>query len=194
MRQEGAATLYSGYKATIFRDLPFSAFQFAIYEQEQRLARKWVGHAEIGLGLEILTAASAGGIAGILTCPLDVVKTRTQTQINPDTNPVPLPKQDSGKSHDTSSHRNDTTLQQKSRHLHTSVSRTVHKGMPVLNTSSILTGLRIIYQVEGVGGWFRGVGPRFVWTSVQSGTMLVMYQYLLKQFERMNSTDGSAIA
>ena len=53
----------------------------------------------------------------------------------------------------------------------------------MLNTSSALTGLRLLYQTEGLAGWFRGVGPRFVWTSVQSGTMLVLYQTLLRQLE-----------
>jgi hypothetical protein len=35
-----------------------------------------------------------------------------------------------------------------------------------------------------MAGWFRGVGPRAVWTSVQSGTMLVLYQTLLQYFEQ----------
>jgi hypothetical protein len=47
----------------------------------------------------------------------------------------------------------------------------------------VMKALKIIYRTEGVAGWFRGVGPRGVWTSVQSGTMLVMYQTLLKWFE-----------
>merc|ERR1712098_757903 len=34
-RIEGFGALYSGYKATIFRDLPFSALQFTFYEQAQ---------------------------------------------------------------------------------------------------------------------------------------------------------------
>src|ERR1700744_2895835 len=83
-RTEGVGALYSGYKATIVRDLPFSALQFAFYEQERRFAQNWQGTHDIGLGLEIFTAVSAGGAAGVLTCPLDVVKTRTQTQITPD--------------------------------------------------------------------------------------------------------------
>lgn len=52
-----------------------------------------------------------------------------------------------------------------------------------LNTTSIVTGLKLMYQAEGLAGWFRGVGPRFVWTSVQSTTMLVLYQIILRQFE-----------
>jgi hypothetical protein len=52
-----------------------------------------------------------------------------------------------------------------------------------IDASSVITGLKIIYKTEGLAGWFRGVGPRAVWTSVQSGTMLVMYQALLRWFE-----------
>lgn len=193
-RQEGPAALYSGYKATIVRDLPFSAIQFAIYEQEQRLAKTWVGHTDIGLGLEIITAASAGGIAGVLTCPLDVVKTRTQTQINPQTSPNsstgPTPKDQKHRPippHSTSNPKLST------RPFHAS-SGTIKAGATILDTSSVTAALKIIYKTEGIAGCFRGVGPRGVWTSVQSGTMLVLYQYILKELERLDSREGSAIA
>jgi hypothetical protein len=62
-----------------------------------------------------------------------------------------------------------------------------------LDTSSVFTGLKMIYRREGLAGWFRGVGPRGVWTSIQSGTMLVMYQYLLKQIEAYQSLEGSSL-
>jgi hypothetical protein len=52
-----------------------------------------------------------------------------------------------------------------------------------LDTSSVVTGLKLLYRTEGIGGWFRGVGPRFVWTSVQSGCMLLLYQTILRQLE-----------
>jgi hypothetical protein len=124
----------------------------------------------------------------MLTCPLDVVKTRTQTQITPEdaaTNrqighlekPVKLK---------TSPRKTQTRL------LH-STPRSVPKTAPVLDTSSVLTGLRMIYKTEGVAGWFRGLGPRVVWTSVQSGSMLVLYQYLLKYFERLGQDDGPVL-
>lgn len=77
IRQEGVSALFHGYKATIFRDLPFSALQFAVYEQERKLAKRWKDSTDIGVGLEITTAASAGGLAGVVTTPLDVVKVRT---------------------------------------------------------------------------------------------------------------------
>ena len=195
IRQEGFSALYYGYKATIFRDLPFSAIQFALYEQEQNMAKRWVGHRDIGLALEIATAATAGGMAGVITCPLDVVKTRIQTQLNPSasiasTSPTPNlrgHKLAIAPSHESNGRAPATisSLQPLKRLISTSSPSTSvpKRGAVMLDTSSILTGLRLIYQTEGIVGWFRGVGPRAVWTSVQSGTMLVFYQYLLRQLE-----------
>ncbi|CAI7667161.1 unnamed protein product [Penicillium discolor] len=193
VRLEGFSALFHGYKATIFRDLPFSALQFAFYEKEQSMAKQWVGKRDIGLGLEILTAATAGGMAGVITCPMDVVKTRIQTQQNP----LEPPSGSSGAKHcvehvpkesprphaPASSHSHPSRPH--SRPISTSGANTSipPPGTPRLDTSSVFTGLKMIYRTEGIAGWFRGVGPRGVWTSIQSGTMLVMYQYLLKQLE-----------
>jgi len=208
IRFEGWPALFYGYKATLFRDLPFSALQFAFWEQEQKMARAYVGSRDIGLPLEVLTGASAGGMAGILTTPLDVVKTRIQTQHNLTASPVPLPSKPSGtpathsvsppspapnqaqppSKHTTSSSPNPkkSPSHYPKRPISTSSPSTSlkHHSAATLDTSSITTGLRIIYQQEGIAGWFRGVGPRAVWTSVQSGTMLVLYQALLRWFER----------
>ncbi|KAI7230685.1 hypothetical protein KC330_g6817, partial [Hortaea werneckii] len=85
VRTEGLREMFSGYKATLFRDLPFSALQFAFYEQEQKWAKEWAGPGkDIGLAAEILTGATAGGMAGVITCPMDVVKTRVQTELDPE--------------------------------------------------------------------------------------------------------------
>ncbi|KAI9739263.1 MAG: hypothetical protein M1834_007476 [Cirrosporium novae-zelandiae] len=160
VRTEGAGALFYGYKATIFRDLPFSALQFAFYEREHQLAIEWQGSRDIGLSLEILTATTAGGAAGVITCPLDVVKTRVQTQQN--SSP-------------------ESSIQAPTSRRKNPLSKNPTGASSTLSTSSVFTGLKLIYQTEGIAGWFRGVGPRFVWTSVQSGTMLVLYQILLKK-------------
>lgn len=130
-------------------------------------------------------------MAGVITCPLDVVKTRIQTQINPpETAPESL--QRPGKAVPTRasghvsqpSHAPQTMHASRQRRLisTSSPSTSLRKpGTVMLDTSSVVTGLRIIYKTEGVLGLFRGVGPRFVWTSVQSGTMLVLYQTLLRK-------------
>lgn len=192
VKQEGTSALFYGYKATIFRDLPFSALQFAFYEQEQTWARQYAGSRDIGLGLEIATASSAGGLAGVITCPLDVVKTRIQTQINPpeltspsadvtkvQPQPVKLGLPQTTRPGQT--HLMETSPSRRSIST-SSPSTTLRKPDAVtLDTSSVMTGLKLIYRTEGIVGLFRGVGPRFVWTSVQSGTMLVLYQALLRR-------------
>ncbi|KAH0242014.1 hypothetical protein KCU71_g24017, partial [Aureobasidium melanogenum] len=173
------------------RDLPFSALQFAFYEQEQKIAKAWMGSKDIGLPLEIFTGASAGGMAGVITCPLDVVKTRIQTQLDPEfahaaasqaskTGPTVSPA--------STTHRptrQAPPIHDAKRPISTGGPSTALKnhGAVALETDNVIAGLKVIYKHEGFAGLFRGVGPRFVWTSVQSGTMLVMYQQLLKYFE-----------
>ena len=206
IRQEGFSALFHGYKATIFRDLPFSALQFAFYEQEQKWAKQWVGGRDIGLSLEILTGATAGGMAGVITCPLDVVKTRIQTQLNPQegaSEPIKASKvrhSSAGTSLATSSTTSELlpkAAQQRRCISTSSPSTSIPKpGSANLNTSSVITGLKLLYKTEGLAGWFRGVGPRAVWTSVQSGTMLVLYQAILRQIDvhlDSNRIDGGDI-
>ncbi|KAF2261277.1 mitochondrial carrier protein-like protein [Lojkania enalia] len=188
-RTEGFGALFYGYKATLWRDLPFSALQFAFYEEERGWAKRYMGSNNIGLPLEILTAASAGGMAGVITCPLDVVKTRVQTQHNESPSvSTNLPKAAQLSPSNSSKHPSQKPGKPppQNRLISTSSPSTAlrNHGAATLDTSSVITGLRILYKTEGISGWFRGVGPRFVWTSVQSGTMLVLYQTLLRWFEQ----------
>ncbi|KAI1344969.1 mitochondrial carrier domain-containing protein [Xylariaceae sp. FL0016] len=191
IRTEGFFELFSGYKATLYRDLPFSALQFMFYEQFQSWSREWKNSRDIGVTLELLTGAAGGGLAGVITCPLDVVKTRLQTQIDPPaathkpkdratTDPKSGPKENSP-------NQSKTTLppKQQKRPISTSSPSTSlpRPGAIPLDEDSVFKGLRLIYKTEGIGGWFRGVGPRFVWTSVQSGCMLFLYQTFLRQLE-----------
>jgi hypothetical protein len=189
-RQEGFSALFYGYKATIFRDLPFSALQFTFYEQGQEWARNWKQNRDIGLPFELLTGAVAGGLAGVITCPLDVVKTRIQTQVNI---PEPVGQQTQTQS---SNSRGKTLLnssiQKQIRQISTSSpsTHTPRPGASNLDTSSVITGLKLIYKSEGLAGGFRGVGPRLVWTSVQSGCMLFLYQTILRKLGVMSASSS----
>lgn len=192
VRVEGFSALFYGYQATLSRDLPFSALQFMFWEQFRDWAVQWKGSNELSTPLEFLTGAAGGGLAGAMTCPLDVVKTRLQTQVNSDTEPAKPLKSKSGKTpkaamdpHITQA-AEATKVKDAAKRLISTSSPSTHTPRPgaaTLETSSVITGLRMIYKTEGIGGWFRGVGPRFVWTSIQSGCMLLLYQTLLRKLD-----------
>ncbi|TIC99723.1 putative mitochondrial carrier [Colletotrichum higginsianum] len=181
VRHEGLSALFHGYQATLYRDLPFSALQFMFWEQFHAWARTYKQSRDVGVPLELLTGGLAGSLAGVMTCPLDVVKTRLQTQVHPDL----LPKESKAAAK-TTTHASTSKSQMRNISTSSPSTHTPRPGAVNLQTSSVIQGLKVIYQTEGLSGWFRGVGPRGVWTFIQSGTMLFLYQRILKQLEVWN--------
>lgn len=160
-RSEGTSALAYGYKETLLRDLPFSALQFAFYER----FRKWAilynnSDQDLSFALELLTGAAAGGLAGVLTTPLDVIKTRIQT--------ATVATAGSHAPYITSS-----------------------KGVigKFLHKFSTISALHSIYRNEGIYGMFSGVGPRFIWTGIQSSIMLLLYQMTLKRLDAVFTSE-----
>ncbi|KAF8951766.1 hypothetical protein CPC16_010096 [Podila verticillata] len=158
VKYDGVGALYQGYRATLMRDVPFSALQFAFYEKFKVEARRWEARPDGQMSMHIETAcgAVAGGLAGFLTTPLDVMKTLLQTQVKKPSASIP-----SGSS--------------------PAVTGATHKYYV-----GIWDGLKWNLKHHGViGGLFRGVGPRVFWTSLQSALMFVIYEQALHLQDNM---------
>lgn len=151
IRVEGFKTFSFGYKETLFRDLPFSALQLTFYERFRQLAIYYNNSKDLPISIELATGAAAGGLAGTLTTPLDVIKTRIQTA-----------------THTKASMNQNITMNPITKFLF---------------RSSTLKALVSIYKTEGIIGAFSGVGPRCIWTGIQSSIMLLLYQVSLKSLD-----------
>ncbi|XP_077302803.1 S-adenosylmethionine mitochondrial carrier protein homolog isoform X2 [Arctopsyche grandis] len=76
-RNEGFTRgLYRGYFSTVLRDLPFSFIQFPIWEYLKKAVAENSVNGEITSFEVAMCGSLSGAIAGALTTPLDVTKTR----------------------------------------------------------------------------------------------------------------------
>jgi len=84
VKQDGISGFFSGYAVTLMRDAPFAAIYFTSYETIKRLLNvppKGEGQQKSAKSVHhLLAGALAGAIGTTCTIPIDVVKTRLQTQ------------------------------------------------------------------------------------------------------------------
>lgn len=90
VREKGIVGLYTGYAATVLRNVPSAALRFGLYEE---LKRSWTKEHNSDETVPLLhwkmfaAGAVAGAIASGIMTPVDVIKTRVSTG----TCPVDLP-------------------------------------------------------------------------------------------------------
>ncbi|KAI9230483.1 MAG: mitochondrial carrier domain-containing protein [Piptocephalis tieghemiana] len=154
LKLEGFSSLFRGYRATLIRDMPFSALQFAFYEKFKTLAQRYdVKKGDLEMWQECVVGGAAGSLAGALTTPLDVMKTIMQTQVK---RPLHAGGSGGGGGKNAS-----------------------NSYPPVRYFRGVGDGLRWTWKYEGVKGLFRGLSPRLCLTGIQSSLMFVIYERLL---------------
>ena len=90
----GFRGLYAGVLPTLYRDVPFSALYWYIFEKGKTMLRDagmsgaWNGRdgrPEPSTGAVFLSAAVGGAIAAVATHPFDTIKTRMQVDVTNNT-------------------------------------------------------------------------------------------------------------
>lgn len=78
----GLRAFYAGYGATLVMNVPFTAVYFSGYETAKKMILDWrrKDEHEFSAASHCAAGALAGALAAASTNPLDVVKTRLQTQ------------------------------------------------------------------------------------------------------------------
>lgn len=81
LRKRGITGLYSGYRATLLRNIPSAMLRFAIYEE---LKFRWSGKDDFASTSAFswklfLAGAAAGSLASGFMTPVDVIKTKIST-------------------------------------------------------------------------------------------------------------------
>jgi len=83
----GIAGFYKGYLSLVMREIPFACCQLPIYETFKRFSHKHYftkyGYApkdsDLSSGVHAKNGSLAGGISGLVTTPIDVIKTKLMT-------------------------------------------------------------------------------------------------------------------
>lgn len=76
-RSEGLGAFFRSYRTTLFMNIPFTAVHFSAYESIKQVLAE--DETDEGLLVQLIAGGAAGGLSAAVTNPLDVVKTRLQT-------------------------------------------------------------------------------------------------------------------
>lgn len=82
LAREGARGIFAGYGSFLLRDLPFDAIEFVTYEQLKKGYKTSVlkDERDLNPAEHSVFGAGAGAATGLVTTPLDVLKTRLMIQ------------------------------------------------------------------------------------------------------------------
>ena len=182
IRALGLRGLYSGWDASWFRDIPFSAIYFTLYCQAKTALAPVLAGAHFDSLLCTLSGLAAGSVAAALTTPCDVVKTRVQTQALQLLS-APTAARRRVQEPRRSSSRAFIAAFESTNDLQIGVDADFEPGFESVGagrarTKSVGETLRRIVDEEGWGALGTGLGPRVAKLAPGTAITMVIYENL----------------
>ena len=169
-RQEGVVAFYRSLPLTVTMNIPYSCVLVAVNESMRLVLKPFLDtvnpkdgrrSSNIGITTALFSGAIAGAVAAAVTTPLDVVKTRLQTQHLP---PCPRTVQETMGANGVMYITNTAPESG----LPTPASTTRYHGT--------LQTFRVIVQTEGFRGLTRGILPRVLTNAPAAGISWAVYE------------------
>uniref|UniRef100_K3X9N6 Mitoferrin n=1 Tax=Globisporangium ultimum (strain ATCC 200006 / CBS 805.95 / DAOM BR144) TaxID=431595 RepID=K3X9N6_GLOUD len=182
VRQEGLRALYISFPTTFFMNLPYSMIMVSANETFKKILNP---SGEMNISAYFASGAMAGALAGVLTNPLDVAKTRLQTQML-------LVQEDPS----CPSRARCSQLQTRGVALTVPTSCTIKHPVAATKTIGGEPKMRLQYRglfdalvqiraQEGMTGFFRGVYPRLLVQAPSVAVSWTTFEVLKKTLDRM---------
>mmetsp|Transcript_7454 Transcript_7454/g.14112 ORF Transcript_7454/g.14112 Transcript_7454/m.14112 type:complete len:380 (-) Transcript_7454:140-1279(-) len=80
-QKEGIRGFYTGYSGVCLRDVPYTMLELGVYDNFKSMYLKFKNRTESNKWDDLLAAAVSGGITGLLTAPLDNIKTKLTVEV-----------------------------------------------------------------------------------------------------------------
>ncbi|KAG6620082.1 mitoferrin-like protein [Phytophthora cinnamomi] len=183
MKHEGLRALYISFPTTLLMNLPYSMIMVSANETFKKILNP---SGEMNVSAYIASGAAAGALAGALTNPLDVAKTRLQTQSMMVAEEASCPSR-------------TRCAQLQTRGVSITVPPScsingrpgVERAEPVLRRqyAGLMDALIQIKAQEGFAGFFRGVYPRLLVHAPSVAVSWTTFEVLKKTLDRMGADD-----
>mmetsp|Transcript_5281 Transcript_5281/g.15500 ORF Transcript_5281/g.15500 Transcript_5281/m.15500 type:complete len:361 (-) Transcript_5281:168-1250(-) len=173
VRYEGISSFFVSLPTSLAMNLPFGAIMVTSNESLKKVLVQGK-ESEATISTYLIAGSGAGAIASVATTPLDMIKTRLQTQnfssfssaaAGSSSLSSALPHPPSSPVSSSLSSSRAAPLSQQTRHAFTLTARDIATSKPPLRLHGALDAARAIYQEAGLAGFMRGVVPRLLVSS-----------------------------
>lgn len=175
VKEEGIIAFYRSFPINYSMNIPFGSLIVVVNQKLKHL----IGAKEDDHGIKFyLCGGLAGGISSIPTTPLDVIKTKLNTQYCQSSNCEKMPLCNILRSKIERTNNSSDKFEFKGRTLLMQNREGMSTVRDHVRYRNILETAKTIWREEGVKGFFRGVQMRMAIQSISSGIGWGTYQLI----------------